>query len=382
VHHARGGVDLAGVGRHGPSIPTQLRRLFSEKKREASQARGASRGNEKRMVNLEMVRSKMPMEAMPLAEGDAGVEQTIRQMRRLIEKGKKDPAVHECAAWILRAGRVPAFDWTGECRAIYDWVRRNIRFTRDVYGKETLHAAPEILRLGIGDCDDFTILICSLLGTIGVKTRIVTVSNRGEDPEQFSHVYPEAYVEGEGRWIPLDAARRNPAFARGPENFFRKRVWNTTSDEYVDIQGLNGPAGVGPSALPGAFRPGVDDPRLRNLSHLGLHGLGHYGVPALRRLSSGALTARRGLGDTPSWVTALPGIITSGGQEAANIIAASRAAPQNLVPSTGGFPSATISPYGATIPSTFSPSVTSGLSTGTLLLGGLLLVGVLAISRR
>lgn len=331
----------------------------------------------------------MPVESFPLAEGDAGVVQTIRQMRRLIEQGKKDPAVHECAAWILRASRVPAYDWIGEARAIYEWVKRSIRFTRDVYGKETLHSAPEILRLGIGDCDDFTILICSLLGTIGIKSRIVTVSNRGEDPEQFSHVYPEARVED--RWIPLDAARRNPYFGRAPENFFRKRIWDTSSDEYVDIQGLgvctykpqtekllNGPAGVSPRALPGAYEPGVDDPRLRNLSHIGVQGLGHYGIPALRRQRR----ALRGLGQTPSWATSLPGIITSGGQEAANIIAASRAAPQNLVPTTGGFPSATISPYGATIPSTFSPSIAGGISTGTLLLGGLLLVGVVALSRR
>jgi len=352
---------IAGVGRHGPSTPDATSPAYKK-------ARD--------MVNLEMVRSRLPVEAMPLAEGDAGVEQTIRQMRRLIEAGKKDPLVHEAAARIIRSSGIPAYDWLGECRAIYEWVKRNIRFTRDVYGKETLHAAPEILRLGIGDCDDFTILICSLLGTIGIKTRIVTVSNRGEDPEQFSHVYPEARVED--RWIPLDAARRNPYFGRAPENFFRKRIWDTSSDEYIDVQGLNGPAGVAPRALPGAYRPGVDDPRLRNLSHIGVQGLGNYGVPALRRQRR----ALRGLGDTPGWAASLPAIITSGGQEAANIIAASRAAPQNLVPTTGGFPSATISPYGATIPSTFSPSIAGGISTGTLLLGGLLLVGVVALSRR
>jgi|GEM_PF-1514296 hypothetical protein len=328
------------------------------------------------MVNLESVRTRMPVESFPLAEGDDGVQQTIRQMRRLIEQGKKDPAVHECAAWILRSANVAAYDWIGECRAIYEWVKRNIRFTRDVYGKETLHAAPEILRLGIGDCDDFTILICSLLGTIGVKTRIVTVSNRSEDPDQFSHVYPEAGVEGE--WIPMDAARRNPYFGRAPENYFRKRIWDTSSDEYKDVQGLNGPAGVSPRALPGAYRPGVDDPRLRNLSHIGAIGLGNYGVPALRRQRA-TLRRGRGMGD---FVTQLPGIITAGGQEAANIIAASRAAPSNLVPTTGGFPVATLTPYGATVPSTFSPSLTAGISTGTLLIGGLLLVGVLAISRR
>ena len=317
----------------------------------------------------------MPVASMPLAGGDTGVEQTIAQMRRLIEQGKKDPQVHEYAAAIIRSCNVPAFDWNGEARAIFEWVRRNIRFTRDVYGKETLHSAPEILRLGIGDCDDFTILICSLLATIGAKTRIVTVSNHAEDPSQFSHVYPEVKIPN-GSWIPLDAARRSPAFGRGPENYFRKRLWDTTSDDFIDIEGLQGPAGVSPAALPGAYRPGVVDPKWRTLRGTAPHGLGRYGLPALR-----ALRSRGGLGDGSVW-SSLPGIIATGGQETANIIAASRAAPTNLVPTTGGYPSATITPYGATIPSTFSPSIFAGVSTGTLLLGGLLLVGVVALSRR
>src|SRR5258705_297323 len=115
------------------------------------------------MVNLEMVRGGrgMKAESFPLAGGDAGIEQTVRAMCRLIEKGKKDPIVHETAARIIREAGVPSYDWGGEARAMFQWVLQHIRFTRDVYGKETLHAAPEILRLGIGDCDDFTILLCS-----------------------------------------------------------------------------------------------------------------------------------------------------------------------------------------------------------------------------
>jgi len=119
----------------------------------------------------------MHMTSARLSGGDRGVEQTIDAMKRLIQEGKKDPLIHECAANILRNARVPAFDWHGEIRAIGEWVSRNVRFTRDVYGKETLHSAREIVRLGIGDCDDFTILICALLGTVGVKTRIVTISS-------------------------------------------------------------------------------------------------------------------------------------------------------------------------------------------------------------
>src|ERR1700739_907637 len=141
----------------------------------------------------------MNLQRIPHLDGDPGVSQTIRQMCQLIEEGKKDPLIHQTAAKILTAARVPAFDWPGEARAIYSWVKRNIRFTRDVDGHETLHGAADVLRLGIGDCDDFTVLILSLAGTIGAHGRIVTIATgRGEDSD-FSHVYPE--VEVNGRWI-------------------------------------------------------------------------------------------------------------------------------------------------------------------------------------
>lgn len=337
------------------------------------------------MVNLEMVRGMggaMPVQSIPLASGDAGVAQTIRAMRRLIEQGKKDPHVHEAAARILRAAGVPAFDWMGEVRAVYDWVLRNIRFTRDVYGKETLHSAAEILRLGIGDCDDFTILLCSLLGTIGHKCRILTIA-KPEDEGNFSHVFPQVFVGG--RWLTIDAARRGAAIGRNPERTQRVRIWDSSSEDFVDVQGLAGhysrqalagPAGRSPNALPGAYAPAMADPRFRNLRGHSIRGLGRYGAREVRK----ALRGMRGMGqdDGFDW-TALTQAITAGTTGAANIITATRANPYNLFPTTSiQQQPMTRLPY-TPLP---APSLISGISTGTLLLGGLGLIAVVALSRR
>ncbi len=287
------------------------------------------------MVNLETVRhglGAMHAQSMPLAGGDAGVAQTIRAMRRLIEQGKKDPKVHEAAAVIIRSAGVPAFDWAGEVQAIYTWVLGNIRFTRDVYGKETLHAAPEILRLQIGDCDDFTILLCSLLGTIGHKTRILTIS-KPEDERNFSHVFPQVLLNG--HWVTVDAARRNAAIGRNPENVERVRVWDTASDNFVDVEGLagpramHGPAGRSPNALPGAYPAYVADPRFRNLRGHSIRGLGRYGAAEVRRVLGG-----RGMGDDGVDWSAITQAISAGATGAANIISATRASPYNLFPTT------------------------------------------------
>lgn len=340
------------------------------------------------MVNLEMVRSggAMAVQSSPLASGDAGVAQTIRAMRRLIEQGKKDPKVHEAAALIIRSSSVPAYDWSGEIRAIYNWVLHNIRFTRDVQGKETLHAAPEILRLGIGDCDDFTILICSLLGTIGHRTRILTIS-KPEDERNFSHVFPQVFVNGQ--WLTLDAARRGAAIGRNPENVERVRIWDTASDNFVDVEGLSGTytalhgsAGRSPNALPGAYPAFVADPRFRNLRGHSLRGLGRYGAAEVRKALAGARMAKSGaLGQDNGGVdwSAITQAISAGATGAANIISATRAAPYNLFPTTSYNPNA-FSQRPA--PLVTSPVGTiGGISTTTLLLLGIGAVALIGLER-
>lgn len=300
------------------------------------------------MMNLEAVNPMASYSArIPL--GDAGTEATIARMRGLIDAGVKNPTVHEAAAYIIRASKVPQFDFEAEARAIYLWVLRSVRFTRDIAGKETLHAPDEILRLGIGDCDDFTILLCSLLGTIGHKTRIVTISSMlpdadGEQP--FTHVYPEVMIRG--RWVPVDAARREAAFGKGPRRFTRKRLWSVYSEEYIDVQGLN--------YYGGRAR------RFRN-------GMGDM-FPTVPNTGGGDF----------NWAQLIPEVTTG----TANIITASRANPINLVPTTSqsGFPSGYAMPpgYGA-FSSPIGSGMFGGISSSTLLLLGLGVILVMGMRR-
>jgi transglutaminase-like putative cysteine protease len=284
------------------------------------------------MMNLE---TRAPMHAVTrqIPEGEAGTAATIAAMRELIDQGKKDPVVYELARQILRQARIRAFDSEGEARAIYEAVRRNMRFTRDIRGKETLHAARELVRLKMGDCDDYTILLCSLLESIGYQTRIVTVASDPRDPENFTHVYPEVSIGG--RWKAVDAARRNPAFGKVPTNTFRVRQWETQSPAYVDVQGL-GDFIPGPAPFLRNLRP--QNPRMpaRLRAALGSYlrprppayaprGQGNYGARALR-----------GLGQTDESFNfaQLPTDITAAEVGTANIITALRANPNNLAPTT------------------------------------------------
>jgi len=372
---------------------------------------------------LEGLVPEVPMSATSLTipEGDAGTAATIAAMRQLIEQGKADPVVHELAAQILRQAGVRAFDWAGEVRAIYNAVRRNVRFTRDIRGKETLHAAREIIRLQIGDCDDFTILLCSLLETVGVRTRIKTIAADERAPDTFTHVFPEALVAG--KWMAVDAARRDPALGRQPRRrpgTRPPRVWDTQSDDFDDLDGhgLNGlESRLPPSAQVRAWSPlqpawtrglGAASARRRqapassptlaralarrqNLHGLGYsrrrpgapaasygapQGQGNYGVPALRRL--GRVGGYRLGQDDDSgfdW-SQLETEIPSIEQGSAQIIAASRASPYNItassLPITAGQASEALN----------TSALTSTLeSSGPLLLLGLVAVGGILLLR-
>lgn len=70
---------------------------------------------------------------------------------------------------------------------------------------ETLHEAQQILKQRSGDCDDKSILLASLLESIGYPTRFVAV---GHQPGVYSHVYVE--VRPMGKWIALETTNPVP----------------------------------------------------------------------------------------------------------------------------------------------------------------------------
>ena len=279
-------------------------------------------------------------ETRGLAEGDAGTEETVREMVRLIEEGARDPDINALAIAIVRGAGVRQFDFDGERRALYGWMRRAIRFFKDIDGKETLRAARRTVEQGAGDCDCQTILICALLKTIGHRTRIVTISSHPRAPEIFSHVFAEVRDE-RGRWKPVDAARKQASYGRGPNHWYRRRHWDTEDGSFEELAPGADPmlsfyipnsyplptSGRGRFLLqPGATgRPGANG------------GLGHLGDALRRRLQKRATQAARlgrlghlGQDTLDELVSDIPQIT----QGTAQIIAASRANPLNITASS------------------------------------------------
>ena len=145
---------------------------------------------------------------LKVPRGKAGTLVTARIIARMIREGAKDFIVRQRAIQIFRVYRVPAKDRFGEICSLFDWVRRNIRYTRDIFRVELLHTPRRMIELKAGDCDDMTILLGSMLLSTGHPIRLVLVGFRPNRPHLYSHIYLEVLVRD--RWLALDATMERP----------------------------------------------------------------------------------------------------------------------------------------------------------------------------
>lgn len=176
--------------------------------------------------------------------GGAGVNASLEGVRdldgrmviilRLIREGRIDPEVRAWTASVLtkkcrgangETWCVAEKDRSAEIIAIFNAVRERVRYTGDVWSTDTYVAARHTLKQRIADCDDFTILGCAALGTVGIRTKPVVIQTKnGED---WDHIYLLA-DDGKGGWVPFDASVAEPCGWEAPANFVRrKRMFQT-----------------------------------------------------------------------------------------------------------------------------------------------------------
>lgn len=146
---------------------------------------------------------------MQLANGAAGTRQTLELMAALIRQGRESLPVREMMKTLVR--HLPQKDYKGEIKAAHEFVRDRVRYTRDIRTVETLHTADRLLADRQGDCDDKSILVASLLESIGHTTRLVAIGPR---KGVFSHVYAQVqHPTKAGAWINLECTEPWPVGA-------------------------------------------------------------------------------------------------------------------------------------------------------------------------
>lgn len=143
--------------------------------------------------------AKPTIEHRSIPSGRRGTAATLRIMRALADAGSRDLFVRETAARVV--GNLRGHDFTGEVRAVHQYVRDRIRFLRDIAGTELLQGPRYTIQRGYGDCDDKATLVVAMLKSIGhpseLRFRAIGTGGAG-----FSHVYP--VVKLAGRWVAMD----------------------------------------------------------------------------------------------------------------------------------------------------------------------------------
>lgn len=153
-----------------------------------------------------------------VSNGVQGNLDTVRLMSQIARNRSRHPLVRELALRIVQAANVKSQNYYDEAKAIGQYVHRKVRYVRDIKGVETLIDPVTLidqLRRGEaqGDCDDMSLLIASLLLSIGHQPYFRMVRYRAGMPG-FSHIYIVTYEKnygGEKQRLVLDAIlKRHP----------------------------------------------------------------------------------------------------------------------------------------------------------------------------
>jgi len=118
------------------------------------------------------------------------------------------------------------------CRKLLNWVYHQIE-KRPVV---SIPSAAEVLRTGMGDCNEHATLLTALLRAMGIPARMSCglVYTRGRF---FYHAWTEAYV---GSWVTLDATMNQI-----PVDVTHIKLVQGNLDKQVEIAGLIGKLNVG-----------------------------------------------------------------------------------------------------------------------------------------
>lgn len=146
------------------------------------------------------------------ASGDMPIEQRLATIQDLVEKSIQDPEMRKLALKVT--AHCPERDGECEAKAVYDFVKANVRYTGDiapirwsngtVEGVDLYQTARRTIELGGGDCDDQAIVNATLLALNGITPRLRVVKTRGAP--DWEHIYAGALLpKGSGnKFVALD----------------------------------------------------------------------------------------------------------------------------------------------------------------------------------
>jgi transglutaminase-like putative cysteine protease len=130
---------------------------------------------------------------------DAQVDVTVREMIRICRGEVWSPKVR----WLLHHVSLPHYSKRETAAKLTDFIRSKFPFELDPEDVELIRTPSYYARTyregkpASGDCDDFALLLATLLGSLGVDALGFVVMARHPGPrEPFGHVFVAARIAG------------------------------------------------------------------------------------------------------------------------------------------------------------------------------------------
>ena len=134
----------------------------------------------------------------------------LEDLRRLMHEGMADPSVRRLAEEAISTN-----PQCNEIQAIHMFVREKFAYAPDPVDSE-LFIHPRLMAEDYyserpprsGDCDDHSLLVSAMLGSIGFQSRVV-IADTDKDM-QWDHAYAQCYSDILDRWINVDTTSEFP----------------------------------------------------------------------------------------------------------------------------------------------------------------------------
>jgi hypothetical protein len=140
------------------------------------------------------------------------LNKALRELAKIRDYYAQFPSVRRCA--IFFGDPQHDNDLDSLFSNLVRFVKTRMRYIPDPHGFETVIAPDwllfDIVQRGVayGDCDDHTLLLNTLLASVGFETSFVAVK-MGPDSEFFDHVLSGVKVEGQ--WRDIDTCAKTVA---------------------------------------------------------------------------------------------------------------------------------------------------------------------------
>lgn len=113
-------------------------------------------------------------------------------------------------------------DYWREVVTIYNYVRANVRYVRDIHQIDTFPTASRALETHGEDCDGYVITLAALLLAVGfpIRTKTIQTRNAGD----WNHIYLQVGLPPTKptRWRSLDASTQQPPGWEAPRSMIAR----------------------------------------------------------------------------------------------------------------------------------------------------------------